>query len=208
MSTGCAPRHRCSLSPVTSVLSVVSLTAACWGVSSGNLPAQVPAPKAPVAGPAAGKEVRQTATASDAAVERTRRQVRMLDDLYKTAVVFITETYVHTETDVSAGTAAVKLFDAMRKKEWHDARLLDATNNPYDDNNVPRDEFEKEAVKLMAEGKKDYAERIETVEGVRYLRAVTPIPVVSQKCVMCHPHYADAKPGHAIGAISYRLKIE
>jgi len=41
--------------------------------------------------------------ADPAAVERARKQVRMLDDLYKTAVVLITEHYVHEEDDV-AGT--------------------------------------------------------------------------------------------------------
>jgi hypothetical protein len=40
------------------------------------------------------------------------------------------------------------------------------------------------------------------------LRAITPVPVVMQKCVMCHEHYRDAKPGEAIGAISYSVPIE
>jgi hypothetical protein len=146
--------------------------------------------------------------ADDAAVERARRQVRMLDDLYKTAVVLITETYVKSETDVSAATAAIAIFEAMNKKNWHQARLLDATGNPYDDKNVAQDDFDKHAIGVLKEGKQAYVERIETKDGDRYLRAATPVPVVSKKCVMCHPHYADAKPGQAIGAISYRLKIE
>jgi hypothetical protein len=29
-----------------------------------------------------------------------------------------------------------------------------------------------------------------------------------KKCTMCHAHYADAKPGEAIGAISYIIPIE
>ena len=40
------------------------------------------------------------------------------------------------------------------------------------------------------------------------LRAITPIPVVMDKCVMCHPHYADAKEGEPIGAISYTVPVE
>lgn len=143
----------------------------------------------------------------DAALERTRKQVRMLDDLYKTAIVLVTQTYVESETDVSAATAAIGIFDAMKKKDWHDIRLLDATGNPYDDKNTAQDDFEKHAVKTIAGGK-DYVERVETKDGVRYLRAATAVPVVLQKCTMCHPHYSDAKKGQAIGALSYRLKIE
>jgi hypothetical protein len=144
----------------------------------------------------------------DPAVERTRKQVKMLDDLYKTAVVLITENYVKSETDVAAGMAANALFDAMRKKNHHDVRLLDATGNPYDDANVARDDFEKHAIKVLKEGKETYVERVETTDGTRYLRAATAIPVVLEKCTMCHPHFKDAKPGQAIGALSYKLKIE
>ena len=51
--------------------------------------------------------------ANKAAIERTRKQVRMLDDLYKTAVVLITTHYVKDETSFPAGGAAVALFDAI-----------------------------------------------------------------------------------------------
>lgn len=143
----------------------------------------------------------------DPALDRTRKQVKMLDDLYKTTVVLITETFVKSEKDASAGMAAVALFDAMKKKNHHEVRLLDATGNPYDDANVADDEFEKAAIKAI-QGGKDYFEKVETKGDVRYLRAATAIPVVLEKCKMCHPHYKDAKPGQAIGALSYKLRIE
>ena len=123
-------------------------------------------------------------------------------------MVLITETYVQSEKDASAGMAANALFDAMRKKNHHDVRLLDATGNPYDEDNSAKDDFEKHAIKVLKEGKESYVERVETKEGVRYLRAATAIPVVLEKCKLCHPHYQDAKPGQAIGALSFRLKIE
>lgn len=56
------------------------------------------------------------AAAKDPAVERTRKQVRMLDDLYKTAVVLITTHYVDEASDLAAGEAAVALFAAMKEK--------------------------------------------------------------------------------------------
>jgi hypothetical protein len=141
------------------------------------------------------------------AQERTRKTVRMLDDVYKTAVVLITDKYVNDDDDFPAGSAAIALFGEIGKKGWHDVRLLDVTGNPYDAKNVAKDEFEKQGVSQLKAGK-DYYEQIVEKDGKPFLRAMTPVPVVMQKCVMCHPHYADAKKGAAVGAISYTLPIE
>lgn len=145
--------------------------------------------------------------ADDPALERTRKTTHMLDDLYKTAVVLITEHYVNKDSDLGAGPAAIALFDTMKKKGWHEVRLLDATGNPNEDNNSPKDEFEKEAIKQMKSGKAWHEQVIER-DGQRYLRAATPVPVVMKKCTMCHEHYKDVKSGEAVGALSYTLKIE
>lgn len=143
----------------------------------------------------------------DPALERTRKTVKMLDDVYKTAVVLITDKYVESEDDFPAGGAAIALFEAVGKKGWHQVRLIDATGEPYDDDNSPKDAFEKKAVSQLKSGK-SYYEQIITDDGKRFLRAATPIPVVMKKCVMCHPHYAEAKEGEPIGALSYRIVIE
>lgn len=149
----------------------------------------------------------QTKAPADPALERTRDQVRMLDDLYKTAVVFITDKYVHKDTDVSAGTAAVTLFSVMKAKGWHDIRLVDATDQPFEEKNSPKDAFEKAAVKAL-KGGKTYVEEVVQIDGKPHLRAATPVPVVMKKCVMCHPHYADVKEGEAIGILSYIVPIK
>src|SRR5579872_4707433 len=78
---------------------------------------------------------------ADPALERTRKQVRMLDDLYKTAIVLITDKYVHNDHDLPAGTAFQALFAAMKKKGWHEVRLLDATGDPINEKNAPADDF-------------------------------------------------------------------
>lgn len=143
----------------------------------------------------------------DSAVERARKSVKMLDDVYKTAIVLITDKYVHDEDDFSAGSAAIEWFDAISKKGWHEVRLLDATGDPYDEKNTARDSFDHEAIKQLKSGKSFY-DRIEEKEGKRYLRAATPVPVVMTKCMMCHPHYADAKKGEPIGLLSYTMPIE
>jgi hypothetical protein len=98
---------------------------------------------------------------ADRGIERARQTVRMLDDVYKTAVVLITDKYVNDENDFPAGSAAIALFDAINKKGWHDVRLLDVSGQPYDAENVAKDEFEKEAVASLQSGQ-DYFERVET----------------------------------------------
>ena len=143
----------------------------------------------------------------DPAVARTRKTVRMLDDLYKTAVVLITTHYVEADSDLPAGTAAIALFDAMKKKGWHEVRLLDATGQPIEDKNTARDTFEKTAVSQLKSGKAYYEQVVER-DGKRYLRAATPIPVVLEKCILCHAHYKEAKKGEPIGVLSYTLLVE
>lgn len=147
------------------------------------------------------------AKVSDPEVDRARQTVRMLDDIYKTAVVLITDKYVHSERDFSAGSAAIALFDAIEKKGWHKVRLIDVTGEPYDDNNVAQDDFERNAVAALRTGK-DFVEQTDTKDGKRVYRAVTPIPVVLEKCVMCHAHYGNAKPGAAVGALSYTIPMD
>lgn len=142
----------------------------------------------------------------DPALERTRKEVQILDDVYKTAIVLITENYVDEKSDLAAGAAFQKLFQAMREKGHHDVRLLDATGEPYDPDNAPRDEFEKAAVKALKEGKA-YYERVIEKNGKRYLQAATPIPVVLKKCTLCHSAYEKAKAGEPIGALGYTLEI-
>lgn len=142
-----------------------------------------------------------------AAVERSRRLVRLLDNIFKQTVVLVTDKYVHDEDDFAAGSAAVLLFKNISEGGPHKVRLIDATGAPYEPENVPRDDFEKEGVKRLKAGAATYDEVVEQ-DGKPFLRSVTAVPVVMKKCIMCHAHYEDAKPGEPIGAISYTVPIE
>lgn len=142
-----------------------------------------------------------------AAVARTRKTVKMLDDVYKTAVVLITEHYVNDADDLPAGTAAIVLFDAIKKKGWHEVRLVDASGEPIDEENTAQDDFEKGAISGLKQGQ-SFVEEVVTRDGKHYLRAATPIPVVMKKCTMCHPNYEKAKTGEPIGILSYTVPIE
>jgi len=144
----------------------------------------------------------------DVALARTRKQVKMLDDLYKTAIVLITESYVTEKSDVPAGEAFQKLFGAMKKAGHHEVRLLDATGEPLNPDNSPKDDFEKNAIIALKSGKPGYEQVIEK-DGKKYLRSATPIPVVLDKCIMCHDQYKAAKDKkQIIGSLGYTIPIE
>jgi hypothetical protein len=158
-------------------------------------------------GSAAEGPRKEGAPKEDRALQRTRKTVRMLDDIYKSAVILITDKYVNDENDFAAGSAAIALFQAVKDKDWHEVKLLDVSGEPYNDDNVAGDAFEKEAVQQL-KGGQAYFDRVERREDGRYLRAATPLPVVLPKCIMCHENYRQAKEGEPIGMLSYTLKIE
>lgn len=143
----------------------------------------------------------------NASLERSRKVTQSLDNIFKQTIVLITDKYVHDEDDFAAGSAAVLLFKNISDSGDTKVRLIDATGRPYDDANVAKDAFEREAIKELKAGAKLH-EQVTSVDGKPLLRTVTPVPVVMKKCVMCHEHYADAKPGEPIGAISYTVPIE
>ena len=142
----------------------------------------------------------------DAAVERARREVRLLDDIYKTSIVLITTHYVHDDEDLPAGLAFKALFAGVEEKGWHKVRLIDTTGSPYNDENSAKAGFETDAVAELLKGKPSF-DRIVTEDNKRYLYAATAIPVVMDKCVMCHDNYENVPKGQAIGAISYRVPV-
>jgi hypothetical protein len=138
-----------------------------------------------------------------AELDRARREVKLLDDIYKTAIVLITKHYVEETSDLPAGEAFKVLFQGMKDKGWHEVRLLDATGEALNDENAPQDAFEKSAVKALLSGQ-TYYEEVAEKDGQSFLRAATPIPIVMEKCTLCHPNYRDQK---VIGALGYRLPL-
>ena len=139
-------------------------------------------------------------------LERTRREVRMLDDIYKTSIVLITTHYVDGKDSLPAGSAFKALFEAVKKKGWHEVRLLDATGDPYEPNNAPKEGFEKRAIAKLLAGQAAYDEVV-TEDGKQYLLAATAIPVVMDKCTLCHENYKGLPAGKAIGALGYKVPI-
>ena len=127
----------------------------------------------------------------------------MLDDLYKTAVVVVTKTYVNQQLDTPAAVVAHEVFDAMKKKGYHIARLVDASGKPKRKANVAESDFEKKAVKEI-QGGKAYFEEIGETDGKPVLRAGKIVPAVLKSCATCH----GVKEGELLGAIVYELPIK
>ncbi len=141
--------------------------------------------------------------AADPAVERAREQVKMLDDLYKTAVVSVTKTYVNKQEDRPAIMIAKDVFSVMQKKGWHSARLVDATGEPLNELNAPRTEFEKEAARRIRSGE-TYLDRVVGEGKGRRLLAATAVPVVMKECAVCH---GDRKVGDVLGFLRHDVPI-
>ncbi|HQR06028.1 MAG TPA: DUF3365 domain-containing protein [Gemmatales bacterium] len=138
-----------------------------------------------------------------AVLERTRESVRMLDDLYKTAVVSITDKYIEDQLHTPAAAVAKDVFKAMKAKGWHSARLVDATGKPKNEDNLPHSDFEKNAVAQIKLGKANY-EEIGEVNGKPMLRVGTVVPGVMKQCAVCH----GTKDGKVQGDIIYVLPIK
>lgn len=143
-------------------------------------------------------------SSNDNTIDQARKKVQMLDDLYKTFIVLITQEYVKNPSVLPAATLSKKVFETMEKKGWHKARLLDATGKPFNSDNSPKDDFERDTIKAITSGK-TYFERVEKINGITYLRASTVVPVVIEGCVICHK---DKKVGDILGAISYSVPLE
>ena len=140
----------------------------------------------------------------DPALDRARSEVKMLDDLYKTAVVSITKRYVKAQDQQPAIMVAKDVFGAMSKNGWHSARLVDATGEPLGVDGAPKTDFEKAAAKEIKAGK-PYFERVVGEGKDRRLLAATVVPVVMDKCADCHTH---KKVGEVLGFIRYDVPIK
>jgi hypothetical protein len=156
----------------------------------------------PVGGEEAAKK--EDVKADPAAVARTRETVKMLDDLYKSAIVHVTNTYVKARETMPAATAAKLVFRDMASKGWHTVRLIDATGDPVRKENVATSDFEKRALARLKSGAK-YYEEVGKAKDKVVLRAATPVPVVMKACINCHP---GLKEGQLMGALTYELPIK
>ena len=105
-------------------------------------------------------------------IKRARREVKLLDDIYKTAIVLITKHYVDEKSDLAAGEAFKVLFASVKEKGWHEVRLLDATGDPLNSENSPADAFERRAIKALLD-KQPYYEEVVDKDGKQYLRGDT-----------------------------------
>lgn len=150
------------------------------------------------------KKAKDAKAPDEAAVERTRATVRLLDNLHKSYVINITETYVKAQEKTPAAAVLKKVFAKLEKTGDGTGRLIDATGSPLRDTNVAKTDFEKKAVKEVKGGKPYIDEVATTKDGKHVLRAATVVPAVMDACVNCHPH---VKKNDVLGVLVYELPI-
>lgn len=128
-----------------------------------------------------------------------RRTVRMMDDIYKAAVVHTHQMYVQDAGTPAAVIWAKQVFKSINGKGWPAAHMLASGDRPLNPENSPSDAFDKEAIRAFQAGKPTF----EKVEG-NTLRYATEIRILDQKCLMCHVHN---KNGDLVGGVSYRALL-
>lgn len=157
-----------------------------------------PAPEMVAEEPPAKEETKESK--DDPALEQARAQVKMLDNLYKTAVVSITERYKQGQPAIMV---AKDVFKAMHEGKYHSAKLVDATGQPLDEDNLPQTEFEKRAVEQIRKGK-PYYEEVAGSGDERRLLVATIVPAVHERCAECH----GVEKGELLGFIRYEVPVK
>ena len=138
------------------------------------------------------------------AVQRAQDTVKLLDDLHKGYVVNITATYVKAQERTPAAHVAKKVFAHVEKNGGPKVRLIDATGSPINKENVAQSDFEKRAIRKLGDGETYFSE-VGRKNNRHVLRAATPVPVVMQQCIRCHPGY---KEGELLGVLVYEVPIK
>lgn len=128
-----------------------------------------------------------------------RRQVRMMDEIYKTAVIAAHKMYVQDPGTPAAVIWAKQVINQMKGKGWPDARIFATHDRPLNPENAPADGFERAATTAFKQGKASF----EQVTPGEY-RYATDIRIVDEKCIMCH---VRSKQGDLTGGVSYRVPL-
>ena len=157
----------------------------CWHFATGNGPE-----------PTDGNESARN-------LRRARRETEMLDTLYKTAIVSVTQTYVENDSSTAAITTFQPVLKAMKDGKWHEVRLVDGLCDPINPDNSPKDDFEKRAINEMLAGK-ERIDAVEKINGNDVLRTMTILPMALDKCVLCHENYRGKK---IVGGVSYQVPL-
>lgn len=130
---------------------------------------------------------------------QARRTVTMLNDLYVSSVVQTHGTYVKDAKATPATAVARRVFQSMEAKGWPSTRWLSTTSRPLNPDAAPKDDFEREAVEALKNGKPRY-ERVEAGK----LRLAMLVTLSEESCRMCHTQVRVKDP---VGGLSYTVPL-
>ena len=106
----------------------------------------------------------------------------------------IAQHYVNDEDSIPAATSFEKPFEATEQRGWHKVRLLDATGEPSNDQNIAEDTSEKPATTKILAG--DSCDKpVQVQRETKHLLVAVQIPLVFVNCTMCHDKYENVTKG-------------
>jgi hypothetical protein len=148
---------------------------------------------------AAGTEKVPAAPPVRVSLDEGRRMVRMMDDIYKAAVITTHRMYVQDPGTPAAVIWAKQVVREVHRKGWPEARILAAVERPLNPENYPADPFERQAIQAFRSGKPSF-EKVEPGS----LRYATEIRIDDRTCLTCHVHNRE---GDLLGGVSYRVPL-
>ena len=100
---------------------------------------------------------------------------------------------------IDAGSEAISILLG----DSTEYRLLDASGDPLDPENVAEGKFESDAMADLLDG----APVVQEVVG-GHLRTVVPLTNdMHPNCITCHTNYAGMDPGTVVGAASFKVRL-
>ena len=140
-------------------------------------------------------------------VAEARQRARLLHGAIHDTLQVVHARYFREGEKLAIPAASLDLvFREMEGRDGVKLRWLVVDGKAMNVDNEPQDDFEKAAIKDLKAGKAS-EEKIVTKNGKSYLRVATAIPVVMEKCTMCHENYKNVPKGQAIGALGYEIEI-
>lgn len=145
----------------------------------------------------------KTATPERAvSVDTARDRAVLLHNVYTATLFVMHDRYFHEERAIVPARALEDVFEELSKTSRVKSRWISVNTKPMSLNHEPKTEFEKEAARILGEGKESF----ELIKDGYYHRAAS-IPL-GEGCISCHTgFFANAPKTPRYAALVFRIKV-
>ncbi len=140
------------------------------------------------------------AIAQPISLAEARRTVRLMNDIYVTAVLTTSKMYVQEPGTAAAVTWGKQVIREVNSRGGPQARIFTTADRPLNPENGAIDAFEREAGAAFVKGEA----ALEKVSSGRYRFAV-PLRITDKSCLTCH---VRNRVGDLLGGVSYSAVIQ